>query len=321
MNKGTTLYQEDIAKLHTWYALNGRHTLPWRETRDAYKIWVSEIMLQQTQVKTVLERYYSPFLTKFPTLQALANASIDEVLKAWEGLGYYSRARNLHQSAQRCQTNLPKTAKELEQLAGIGKSSAHAIACFAYGEALPILDANVKRILYRYFAVKKATPKELWAYSYKLFDKDNAYAFNQAMMDIGALICTPTKPQCHFCPLERGCQGRVEPCLYPTKKPKKQKPIKTPYIVVYQKGTKFALFKNDKRLLSGLWGFQQNETKPKQSQHIGEVTHHYSHFALKCKVLLSFDAIEHTAWFSLEEIDNLALSGVDRKVLGLITKQ
>jgi len=263
-----------MQKLHEWYQAYGRHDLPWRQTKDAYKIWISEIMLQQTQVKTVLERYYSPFLAKFPTLETLANASIDEVLKAWEGLGYYSRARNLHKSAQTCQKELPKSAKELEKLAGIGQSTAHAIACFAYDEALPILDANVKRILHRYFAIREAKPKELWEYSYKLFDSNNAYDFNQAMMDLGAMVCTSKNPNCIICPFVQKCQGKADPYNYPIKKPKKAKPIKTPYIIVYQKGDKFALFQNDARLLGGLWGFKQSDTKPKHSQKIGEVTHH-----------------------------------------------
>ncbi|MBN2825442.1 MAG: A/G-specific adenine glycosylase [Campylobacterales bacterium] len=308
-------------KLYEWYREYGRHDLPWRQTKDAYKIWISEIMLQQTQVKTVLERYYFPFLEKFPTLEALANASLDEVLKAWEGLGYYTRARNLHQSAKLCQTTLPKTAQELEQLAGIGKSTAHAIASFAYGEALPILDANVKRILYRYYALKSAKPNELWSKSYQFFDKDNAYDFNQAMMDLGAMVCTSKNPNCTICPFVKECQGKVNPHNYPAKKAKKTKPIKTPYIVVYQKDNKLALFQNNQRLLGGLWGFKQSDTKPHKSQKIGEVTHHYSHFGLACQVVVSYDFIKHDHWFSLEEISQLALSGVDRKVLALLTKQ
>jgi len=292
--------------------------LPWRNTHDAYEIWISEIMLQQTQVKTVLERYYFPFLSRFPTLQALANASIDEVLKAWEGLGYYTRARNLHKCAQMCRTELPKSAKELELLVGIGKSTAHAIASFAYGEALPILDANVKRILYRYFAIFQATPKELWEYSYKLFDKDNAYDFNQAMMDLGAMVCTAKNPKCCECPFEKECQGKDAPHLYPTPKPKKQKPIKTPCIVVYQYGEKFALFQSQKRLLGGLWGFKQEENKPPQSKMLGKVTHHYSHFGLQCEAVISHQKIPLAQWFSLEEIEALALSGVDKKVLDFL---
>ncbi len=275
-------------------------------------------MLQQTQVKTVLERYYFPFLQQFPTLQALAHASLDEVLKMWEGLGYYSRARNLHKAAQMCRTELPKSAKELELLAGIGTSTAHAIASFAYGEALPILDANVKRILYRYFALKEAKPSELWSKSYELLDASNAYDFNQAMMDLGAMVCTPKNPQCPLCPLADACQGVGSPHDYPTPKPKKQKPIKTPYILVYQHGEKFALFQNHKRFLGGLWGFKQSDSKPSKSKKIGEITHHYSHFGLKCNVLLSSDAIEHKHWFSLKEIEALALSGVDKKVLALL---
>jgi len=307
-----------MQNVHHWYHKHGRHDLPWRQTKDAYKIWISEIMLQQTQVKTVLEQYYFPFLERFPTLNDLANASVDDVLKAWEGLGYYSRARNLHKSAQICQTNLPSTAQELEKLAGIGKSTAHAIASFAFDEALPILDANVKRILYRYFALKKVTDRELWEYSYRLFDPNNAYDFNQAMMDIGSTVCTPKNPNCPLCPFEAKCQGKDTPLLYPNKKPKKTKPIKTPYIIIYQKEEKFALSKSNKRLLGGLWGFIQSDSKPITSQLLGKVTQHYSHFTLKANVLLSKSEYDSKDWFTYDEIKALALSGVDKKVLKLL---
>lgn len=276
-------------------------------------------MLQQTQVKTVQERYYAPFLERFPTLLDLSCASIDEVLKAWEGLGYYSRARNLHKSAQVCQTSLPKNAQELEKLAGIGKSTAHAIACFAYGEALPILDANVKRILHRYFALKSATTKALWDYSYQLFDRQNAYAFNQAMMDIGALICTHKNPQCRLCPLQKSCQGKENPSLYPTQKPKKIKPVKTPAIIIYQKEESFALFRNETRLLGGLWSFAQQQTAPKEAKKLGSITHHYSHFSLKASIFLSHTSPKEAQWFTRKQIDTLALSGADKKVLAFIT--
>jgi A/G-specific adenine glycosylase len=308
-----------MQKLHEWYQQHGRHDLPWRQTNDPYKIWISEIMLQQTQVKTVLERYYFPFLERFPTLQDLAHASIDDVLKAWEGLGYYTRARNLHRCAQICQTKLPKSAAELEKLPGIGRSTAHAIACFAYREPLPILDANVKRILHRYFALPSVTPKKLWDCSYQLFDPHNAYDFNQAMMDIGATICNHKNPQCALCPFEDDCQGKEEPLRYPIKKAKKKKPIKTPYILVYQSGNRFALAKSDKRLLGGLWGFEQSDVKPPNTQSIGNISHHYSHFGIKAEVyIITLEDDATKLWFSLEEIEKIALSGIDKKVLQLL---
>ncbi len=151
-----------------WYEKNGRHDLPWRTTDKPYHIYLSEIMLQQTQVKTVLERFYFPFLERFPTLDDLAASHLDDVLKMWEGLGYYTRAKNLHAAAQQCNGMLPTTANDLLKLPGIGRSTAHAVAAFAYRESLPILDANVKRILHRYFALQERSEKKLWEYSYTL---------------------------------------------------------------------------------------------------------------------------------------------------------
>jgi A/G-specific adenine glycosylase len=169
-----------------WYDKNGRHDLPWRMTNNPYPIYISEIMLQQTQVKTVLERFYFPFLERFPTLTDLADAQLDDVLKMWEGLGYYTRAKNLHAAAQLCKGSLPTNAAELMQLPGIGRSTAHAIAAFAYREPLPIMDANVKRILHRYFALEEHDAKKLWGHAYTLFDTAHPFEFNQA-------ITPPTK--------------------------------------------------------------------------------------------------------------------------------
>jgi len=164
-------YKKIHENIITWYQQYGRVTLPWRNTQNPYEIYLSEIMLQQTQVKTVLERFYFPFLKKSPTLQDVALAPVDDILKAWEGLGYYTRARNLHKTAQETKGILPNKAQELVKLSGIGPSTAHAVACFAFNEALPILDANVKRILYRFFVIKKRDEKLLWKKAYELFDK------------------------------------------------------------------------------------------------------------------------------------------------------
>ncbi len=305
----------------TWYKQHGRVTLPWRNTTSAYEIYLSEIMLQQTQVKTVLERFYFPFLKRFPTFKDVASAPIDDVLKAWEGLGYYTRARNLHKTAQVTQGILPSSAEKLEELSGIGKSTAHAVACFAFNEALPILDANVKRILYRFFSLKKCTTKELWAYAYKLFDKDNAYIYNQTMMDIGSIICTHKNPNCTVCPFESGCQGKSNPLLYPEKKAKKTKPTRKHYMVIYHQNKKYALRQNESKLLGGLWGFEQHETFDITSKNItqlGVFTHHYTHFRLDANVLLIPKESVHKSYFTLDEIEELALSGADRKALSIL---
>jgi A/G-specific adenine glycosylase len=304
-----------------WYKQHGRVTLPWRNTTSAYEIYLSEIMLQQTQVKTVLERFYAPFLERFPTLKDVATAPVDDVLKAWEGLGYYTRARNLHKTAQVTQGELPSSAEELEKLSGIGKSTAHAVACFAFHEPLPILDANVKRILYRFFAVEKCSTKELWSYAYRLFDGENAYLYNQTMMDIGSMVCTHKNPNCPTCPFESGCQGKNTPLLYPEKKVKKSKPTRTRYMVIYHHNDTYLLSQNKTKLLGGLWGFEQHErfnTDAKKVTKLGEFTHHYTHFRLDAKVLLIPEKSGGRGYFSLEEIDELALSGADRKALAIL---
>ena len=277
-------------------------------------------MLQQTQVKTVLERFYFPFLKKFPTFKDVAKAPVDDVLKAWEGLGYYTRARNLHKTAQTTQGELPNTALELEKLSGIGKSTAHAVACFAFGEDLPILDANVKRILYRFFAVEKCKEKELWEYAYKLYDKENSYLYNQTLMDIGSMVCTPQNPNCETCPLNSLCQGKINPSLYPEKKAKKTKPTRENFMLIYQDKEKYLLEQNNTKLLGGLWAFEQRETFKitKKVTNVGAFTHHYTHFRLNAKVLLINEKKEDKKYFSLEQIDKLALSGADRKALEML---
>jgi len=277
-------------------------------------------MLQQTQVKTVLERFYFQFLEKFPTLESLSQAHEDEVLKAWEGLGYYTRARNLHKTAQMLKTALPQTAKELLELPGIGPSTSHAIACFAFAESLPILDGNVKRILYRYYAKEKANDKELWSMSYELFEPDFAYEFNQAMMDIGSSICTRTKPKCEICPFEKKCLGKTSPLLYPQKKVKKKKELRERSLVIYTFENKIALFQNENNLLKGLWSFKQYEDELDEDEYIylNSIKHEYSHISLRAKVYKKeVKKEEFKNWFDEESIDKIALSKADHKALEL----
>ncbi len=314
------MYKKAHDSLHQWYQINGRHTLPWRHIDDAYKIWVSEIMLQQTQVKTVLERFYFPFLEAFPTLSDLAQASEDEVLKKWEGLGYYTRARNLHKTAKLSFPALPQTVKELVALPGIGQSTAHAIASFAYKTPVPIMDANVKRILYRVFALTKASEKELWEKSYTLFDATRPYEFNQAMMDLGSSVCTGKIALCDTCPFNNICLGKAEPLTYPQKKIKKATPIRVKNIIIHTYEGKYALRQRETRFLNGLWGFSEyaKGEKISVSKTLGKISHTYSHFKLEAQVHLHQSFIEDYEWFSLQEIADLALSGADYKALALL---
>lgn len=319
--------------IQSWYDLNGRKTLPWRMTTDPYHVYVSEVMLQQTQVKTVLERYYFPFLEQFPTLTHLAEADQQAVLKAWEGLGYYSRARNLHQAAKLTAPELPADYEALMALPGIGTNTAHAILAFAFKQPVPIMDANVKRILYRFFAKKEASPAELWTLAGRLLDTRHPFEYNQAMMDIGSLLCTIRAPECHACPLATGCRGKKHPLAYPEKKQRLQTPVRTRGIVAWQdqKGRYF-LQKRTTTFLGGLYGFMQYETTQipyfTRMHALGEVVQVYSHFRLEA-TLYQYqkthkgrlpDLPKEGGWFTWEEMTTLPLSQVDKKILQVIGK-
>ena len=304
----------------SWYVRNGRHDLPWRMTRDPYRIYLSEIMLQQTQVATVLERFYFPFLERFPTLKDVAEAEEDAVLKAWEGLGYYSRARNLHATAKITGGILPTNAAALEKLPGIGRSTAAAIAAFAYGEAVPILDANVRRILYRFFRRRTASAKALWRMAERLFDPAHPYEYNQAMMDIGATVCTSKDPDCDRCPLQSGCRGRQSPERYPAPRAKAPRPVRRRTVWIYSDGERYGLSKNDTRLLGGLYAFPQI-AQMVAGEDLGRIVHHYSHFTLQADVILTDEKPEDPiTLYTLSQIEALPLSGADRKALALLKK-
>lgn len=302
-----------------WYQTHGRHDLPWRQTRDAYRIYLSEIMLQQTQVKTVLERFYFPFLERFPTLQSVAEAPLDDVLKMWEGLGYYTRAKNLHHTALTCKGVLPNSPEELGGLKGIGKSTAHAICAFAYHQALPILDANVKRVLCRYVALHVKDEKVLWERAWKLLHVKHPYEYNQAMMDIGALICTPKHPQCEACPLRLTCKGKHAPENYPKPRQKAKIPTKKRFALAIEHEEKLGLIQRKEKLLHGLWGFVQVDEKP-QGELLGKVVHTYSHFKLELDVIQTNIHVKVDGYFSPDAIVKLALSTVDKKIMGLLEK-
>ncbi|MCI0477261.1 MAG: A/G-specific adenine glycosylase, partial [Anaerolineales bacterium] len=204
------------ARLLTWYAKHKRD-LPWRrDAHDPYCVWISETLLQQTQVATVIP-YYERFLARFPTTRALASARLDDVLKTWEGAGYYARARNLHRAAKeivaRFDGKIPSTVEELQTLPGIGRYTAGAIASIAFERDAPAVDGNVTRVLCRYFKIESdpknaQTQKKLWKLAETLLPRGHAGNFNQALMELGATVCVPRNPHCAACPLARGCQAR-----------------------------------------------------------------------------------------------------------------
>ncbi len=309
-------YKQIHKKIRNWYQIEGRQELPWRNTDDPYHIYLSEVMLQQTQVKTVLERYYYPFLEKFPTLKALSEAPLDDVLKMWEGLGYYNRAKNLHKTATLVD-ELPCRIEELIQLPGIGKNTAHAIASFAFQQPVPIMEANVKRILCRLHKLETPTDKALWNIAYTLVDKVNPFDYNQAMMDIGATICTVTNPKCNICPLIDICKGKKEPTRYPTKK-KRVVPTREQNILIRIYEDKISLTQREGKFLHGLWGFESVEVPISGAEYLDQVTHAYTHFKLICKVYAYHENRPgQTHYFSEAEIQKLAISKVDEKIVKL----
>jgi A/G-specific adenine glycosylase len=303
-------------KIHHWYNKHGRLDLPWRTTDDPYHIYLSEIMLQQTQVKTVLERYYFPFLKKFPTLKALGEAPLDDILKMWEGLGYYNRAKNLHKTASQIEI-LPQNIDDLVKLPGIGKNTAHALATFAFKQPVPVMEANVKRILCRLHKIHTVNEKKLWDHAYTLVDEVDPFEYNQAMMDIGATVCTPKDPYCEICPLESICQGKEEPSRYPLKK-KRVVPTREENVMISLYNDKLSLSQRQGKFLHGLWGFPSTEVPLCASEYLGEVTHVYTHFKLVCKVFV-YDELEREQdhYFTLSEIKKLAISKVDEKIVKL----
>ncbi len=257
----TTASRKGIAaRLIRWHARHGRHDLPWQGTRDAYRIWLSEVMLQQTQVETVIP-YYRRFLARFRTAKALANASLDDVLAVWSGLGYYSRARNLHAAARSVMANggrFPRTRAGLEALPGLGRTTAAAIAVFAHGAREAILDGNVKRVLARHFAVAgraddALTGKRLWALAEAQLPRKGIESYTQALMDLGASLCSRRAPDCGRCPLNATCaayaKGRVED--YPQRRTARPRPSRrTSMLLVLRHGEVLL----EKRPPSGIWG-------------------------------------------------------------------
>jgi A/G-specific adenine glycosylase len=333
-----------------WFKKNGRD-LPWRKSRDPYAIWVSEIMLQQTQVDTVIP-YYQKFLKSFPTVHHLAKANLSKVLKIWEGLGYYSRARNLHRASKMIvnhfQGKIPNNLRDLLSLPGIGRSTAGAILSFAYNREAPILDGNVKRVLSRLFAisgnpVRGKTEGLLWGISEFLIPKGRSNPFNQALMDLGSMLCTPKDPQCPHCPLQNFCQGYLsgKPESYPPPTLKKTIPHITATCAVIQKDGKVLLSRRPpKGLLGGLWEFPNWKIEEKKrlrlrlrnyvkknmgmnvkvKEPIGTFRQTYSHFSLtlhayRCQPITGKGK---GRWVPLQGLDTLPMSRIHRKIANTI---
>ncbi len=273
------------ALLFAWYSLHARK-LPWRETTDPYRIWISEIMLQQTQVKTVLHRYLEWFDT-FPTIEALASASTDDVLKAWEGLGYYRRARFIHRAAQMMIADFggrfPHRFDDMMKLPGIGRSTAGAISSFCFGTSTPVLDGNVKRVLKRWFAKPEATDKELWLLAQQVIDDSGDPAtWNQLMMELGATTCSAKSAHCDDCPVNVCCDSAFQ--VDTSKEVRKAVPVLDVHWRIHlftcpQKGI-WLIQRPDSGIWGGLWTppITELDDRPEEAPtHIHQLSHRRLH--------------------------------------------
>ena len=338
------------SRLIAWQKQHGRHDLPWQNTRDAYAIWVSEIMLQQTQVTTVIP-YYQRFMSRFPDVRSLADADEDEVLAHWSGLGYYSRARNLHRAAREVMAdhagNFPQRPEDIMTLPGIGRSTAAAIAAFAHGAHCAILDGNVKRVLARYCAVdgypgNKPVEDQLWHAAERLLPRQEVEAYTQGIMDLGATICTRSKPRCDVCPVHGDCAARVAGRVdeLPSPRPPKPLPERETVMLILLRGRDVLL---EKRPPTGIWGGlwslpeagvdddvatvarARYGVHAEKEQRMPDLAHTFTHFKLNIQPrLLTGIAKSHEVrepgmmWIPIEDALGAALPAPIKKLLGRI---
>jgi A/G-specific adenine glycosylase len=276
-------------KLVAWRRRHGRRGLPWQGTRDPYRIWLSEVMLQQTQVSAVVP-YYERFLARFPDVKALAAASEEEVLQLWSGLGYYARGRNLHAAARVIsREGFPKTSRQIQELPGIGRSTAAAIAAFAFGERAAILDGNVRRVLSRCYGISEE--KKLWEKAENLTPGKDVETYTQALMDLGATVCTRAAPACGRCPVAARCVARREDRIGELPAPRARKPLPTrraTWFVVRHRGEVLLERRPSKGLWGGLWVFPEKTSgyKIKRQKRLPALEHGFTHFKLRVQPIL-----------------------------------
>ncbi len=337
--------------LLNWFERHGRHDLPWQQPRSAYRVWLSEIMLQQTQVRTVIP-YFERFMDTFPDIKGLADATLDEVLHLWTGLGYYARARNLHKAAiqirDQHQSSFPENFDDVLALPGIGRSTAGAILSQAFEKRFAILDGNVKRVLTRHNAIagwpgKKQIESQLWELAEQLTPDTRSADYTQAIMDLGATVCTRTKPDCTNCPLHSSCiafkQGN--PTAYPTSKPKKKIPVRATrmlllYRVENEQNTLLLEQRPPAGIWGGLWSFPEcpkDETSLKnwchnnlqlsisQQKQLPVIRHTFSHFHLditpvlaRAEVVGIMDSAKHI-WYNTAQPDARGLPAPVKQLL------
>lgn len=333
-------------QLLAWYHTQKRN-LPWRDHPDSYAVWVSEIMLQQTRVDTVIP-YFEKWLKLFPSVKELASASEQEVLNAWEGLGYYSRARNLHKAAkivaEKFDGELPRNLDDLRSLPGIGRYTVGAIASMAFGMDAPTLDGNLRRVFSRLFDVEEfadspAGEKILWELAAQNLPKGQAGDYNQALMDLGASICLPKNPRCLLCPLMELCKARENGTqeLRPVLKPKKSVPSYVHAVaVIVERGRVLLSQRPAKGLLGGMWEFPNarvtgdpakglvkalkaaTQIQVKKKEALGVVEHAYSHFKVSVHPFVcdkvAVPKTRNLKWVRLGDLDDYPMGKVDRQI-------
>ncbi|HTD73443.1 MAG TPA: A/G-specific adenine glycosylase [Steroidobacteraceae bacterium] len=335
--------EEFSQRLLAWFAVHGRHTLPWQINPTPYRVWISEVMLQQTQVATVIP-YYERFLARFPDVQSLASAPLDEVLHLWTGLGYYARARNLRACAQmltaRFGGEFPERIDAVMELPGIGRSTAGAILALSRGKRHPILDGNVKRVLARVFGIagdpgSKALVELLWARSDACTPGENIAAYTQAIMDLGATVCTRARPACTVCPMNAVCVAGLEgrQAELPGTKQRRTRPSRETTLLIAQTGThNSTAILVERRPASGLWGGLwsppqfENESDAlawcerelgeavRDPRALAPIDHAFTHFDLRlnplvvrCELNLSVQDAADRLWYPLETPPRIGL--------------
>ncbi len=333
--------KEFSLKLLTWFDAHGRKDLPWQiKPANAYHVWVSEIMLQQTQVTTVIN-YFNNFIQHFPNLESLANADEDVVLAQFSGLGYYARARNLHKTAkiilQNYQGVFPTTLKQVMALPGIGESTAGAILSISYNQNHAILDGNVKRVLSRYHEIdghygQSSTIKQLWKLARLHTPKTRNDDYTQAIMDLGATVCTRNRPKCNLCPVRGNCQAKQHNTqnIYPVAKPKKDKPTKSVAMLIFRNKNKHIYLQKRPKdgIWGGLWSFVECKNndlsisktiKKFQSMAVIEHTlpmikHSFTHYHLNISPIVIFCPETQESFYSTEQL-NLGLPTPVSKII------
>ncbi|MDH3303945.1 MAG: A/G-specific adenine glycosylase [Gammaproteobacteria bacterium] len=339
-------------RLLDWFDTHGRTDLPWQEGNDSYRIWVSEIMLQQTQVATVIP-YFERFVKSFPTVTALADADLDDVLHHWSGLGYYARARNLHQAAKIVRDDrggvFPKAFEDVIALPGIGRSTAGAILSLALDQRHPILDGNAKRVLARHEAIdgwpgKAAVLKKLWQIADKHTPERRSAAYTQAIMDLGATLCRRGSPACDRCPVQEDCAARVAGSVldYPGRRPKTEKPLRQTTMLLARNSERVYL---ERRPEAGIWGGlwslpelgdrtiddwcrDELEAAATATERWQTLRHSFSHYDLDIQpILVRVDSplskvadSDDTTWYGLDETPPGGLAAPVKKLIDQLKK-